>query len=99
MEQKIRILRLLEYSGTPEKVYSHLANRGLRGCSPPTWNGEAVQIRESFLKDDMSIWTLPAEESLTGSYDLAKRHLKAIEDRVGCRADRYWRVAPTDPKG
>ena len=79
MNKQIRVLRLLEYTGSSEDVAKHLSQRGVKEISP-NWDGGKVVIRESFIENKLGGWEpLPAEDKPSSSYELAMAHLTKID--------------------
>jgi hypothetical protein len=80
MNKQIRVLRLLEYTGSHEDVAQHLANRGVKEISHPQWDGGKVTIRESFIENKLGGWEVPpATPAESSSFELAMGHLKRID--------------------
>jgi hypothetical protein len=92
MSKQIRILRLLEYSGTEDELKKHLTQRGVVGSSPSNWNGGRVVIRESFISNELGPWEMPpVEEGVSDGYSIARRHLDAIDQAERVMNVLDWR--------
>lgn len=99
MNNQIRVLRLLEYTGSAEDVAKHLANRGVKEISHPQWDGGKVTIRESFIENRLGGWeAAPVESKPSSSFELAMNHLKQIDElEVMDTVRKYFGEFPTDP--
>lgn len=98
MNNQIRVLRLLEYTGTHEDLTKHLAQRGVKEISPAGWNCGKVTIRESFIENRLGGWEAPPdpEPKKNASFELAMAHLKRIAVKDTVRAIiRDYALSPT----